>query len=172
MHVLGSCKRFKMNQLIPSKPYFLNFFKYVTWVSAMLKRIKYNIIHELSPQGHWTWLNWARKKCVTKIGINISPPSMHGACSMHVSNWYFPLLVDVVGLGISIPKHSLFSFCFFLLLLLLLLLFKRYWSMKPICRDVMVTSPRNSSCNQVISPTQYAPWFLFPHVALEFSFLH
>ena len=112
MHVLGSCKRFKRNQLIPSKPYFLNFFKYVTWASAMLKRIKYNIIHEVSPQGRWTWLNWARKKCVTKTGINISPPSMHGACSMHVSNWYFPLLVDVVGLGISIPKHSLFLFAF------------------------------------------------------------
>ena len=36
----------------------------------MLKRIKYNVIHELSPQGSRTWLNQACRKCVAKMGIN------------------------------------------------------------------------------------------------------
>ena len=39
----------------------------------MRKRVKYNTIHELSPQGSEPWLNWAFTNCVVKMGINISP---------------------------------------------------------------------------------------------------
>ena len=35
----------------------------------MLKRVKYNIIHELSPQGSRAWLNWVCTKFVVKMGI-------------------------------------------------------------------------------------------------------
>ena len=35
----------------------------------MLKRAKYNIVHELSPQGSRAWLNWVCTKCVVKMGI-------------------------------------------------------------------------------------------------------
>ena len=36
----------------------------------MLKRIKYNIRHELSPKGSRAWLNQACTKCVAKMHIN------------------------------------------------------------------------------------------------------
>ena len=39
--MLGSCKRSKRNQLIPSK--LPQFFQYVTWAWVMFKRIKYNV---------------------------------------------------------------------------------------------------------------------------------
>ena len=38
----------------------------------MLKRIKYNTIHELSSQESRALLNQACRKCVTKTGINTS----------------------------------------------------------------------------------------------------
>ena len=64
---LGSCKRFEKNQLIPSKPHFLSFPHKSYGLGPCLK---YNIIHELSPQGSRAWLNWACRKYVSKIGIN------------------------------------------------------------------------------------------------------
>ena len=70
MHGLGSCKRSWRNWLIPSKPHFLNFSQYVAWAWAILKRIKYNVIHELSPQRSRAWLNQACRKCVAKMDIN------------------------------------------------------------------------------------------------------
>ena len=64
---LGSCKRFEKNQLIPSKPHFFSFPHKSYGFGPCLK---YNIIHELSPQGSRAWLNRVCRKCVAKMGIN------------------------------------------------------------------------------------------------------
>ena len=137
----------------------------------MYLRLKKNIIHELSPQGSRAWLNWACRKCIAKMGINISPSSTHGACGMRVSSsWYFPLLVDVAVLGISIPKRSIFcwedtswwSSLVEMSCVITPTCKKNHRPKKPICWNVVVTSPRKSSSKQVISLTRNGPCFSCP----------
>ena len=62
----------------------------------------------MSSQWSRAWLNRVCRKCVAKMGINISPRACMALAAYGMSSWCFPLLVDVVGLRINLPKCSIF----------------------------------------------------------------
>ena len=69
----------------------------------MLKRIKYNVIHELSPQGSQAWLNQVCRKCVVKMDIN-----NHEISSGKI--WGCIIVFGLVPLRFNLMSSSIDSF--------------------------------------------------------------